>query len=261
VKFEDWAEAKPVYAQCAVDALGIPFMFDHDLVIGSSCADCSKPITIEIRNRMIVACNPSETVVWAGTTRSGHAATSVCPTINFFWSSDHVAAWLQGQADATGSMVSLAEAFYIGKEIFAPLFIAGLGSAAHAPEKAQTVRTERAALTATSMGGLVAAFLASICCVGPLVLAALGVGVGATGFLASTAGALKWLLPYRPFFIGLTALVLGVAFYQTYRKPQSACTPRAPCVPASSQRKARVVLWSVAALALALILAPYWLGL
>lgn len=118
-----------------------------------------------------------------------------------------------------------------------------------------------AAPAITTTGGLVAAFLASLCCVGPLVLAALGVGVGATGFLASTAGALKGLLPYRPVFIGVTIVLLGVAFYQTYRKPQSACAPGAVCVPASSRRKARVVLWTVAALALALILAPYWLGL
>ncbi len=236
-------------------------MFGHDLSVVSSCAHCSKPITIVVRNRMIVAHNPAETVVWAGATRSGHAATSVCPTINFFCSSDHVTAWLQGRAGATGSMVSLAEAFYIGKEIFEPLLPARLGSTSHATANAQTVRTERAALTATSMGGLVAAFLASLCCVGPLVLAALGVGVGVTGFLASAAGTLKALLPYRPFFIGLTTLLLGVAFYLSYRKSKSARAPGATCAPASVRSQHRAVLWVVTALALALILAPYWLGL
>ncbi|MGQ0694767.1 MAG: mercuric transporter MerT family protein [Nitrospiraceae bacterium] len=116
-------------------------------------------------------------------------------------------------------------------------------------------------MTATSAGGLVAAFLASVCCVGPLILAALGVGVGATGFLASTAGFLKALLPYRPWFIGVTVVLLGVAFYQTYRRPKATCTPGVACVPASSRRKARVVIWVITAMALVLILAPYWLGL
>lgn len=259
VKFEDWAEAKPVYAQCAVDALGIPFMFSHDLSVASSCGHCSKPITIEVRNRMIVTYNPGETVVWAGTTRSGPAATSVCPAINFFCSSDHVAAWLQGRGDATGSIVSLAEAFYIGKEIFEPLLIAGLGSASHATENAQTVCTERAALTATSMGGLGAAFLASLCCIGPLVFAALGLGVGATGFLAGTAGFLKTLLPYRPIFIGLTVLLLGIAFFLAYRRPVALGPSREACPPALSLQWRRWLLWLAAGLGTALVLAPYWL--
>lgn len=263
VKFEDWPEAKPVYAQCAVDALGISFMFGHDLSVASSCVHCSKPITLEVRNRMIVTHTPSpETVVWAGTTRSGPAATSVCPAINFFCSSDHVAVWLQGQGDATGSMVSLGEAFYIGKELFEPfLTTGGLGSTSHATKNAQTVRTERAALMATSVGGLVAAFLASVCCIGPLVLAALGVGVGATGLLAGTAGFLKALLPYRPWFIGLTVLLLGVSFSLACRKPTSACAPGSICAPRETTRAFRVLLWVVTAIALVLALAPYWLGI
>ena len=122
-------------------------------------------------------------------------------------------------------------------------------------------RPERAALTATSMGGLVAAFLASMCCIGPSAFAALGVGVGATGFLASAAGTLKALLPYRPFFIGLTTLLFGVAFYLSYQKSKSACAPGATCAPASVRSQHRTVLWVITALALALILAPYWLGL
>ncbi len=136
-----------------------------------------------------------------------------------------------------------------------------LGEVSRVEKRGVGLRNESggAVPTITTTSSLLAAFLASLCCVGPLVLAALGVGVGATGFLASTAGALKALLPYRPYFIGLTVVLLGVAFYQTYRRPKSACAPGATCIPAPSQRKARVVLWAVAALAL--VLSPYWLGL
>jgi len=168
---------------------------------------------------------------------------------------------LQGRADATGSSISLAEAFYIGKKIFEPLLSAGVSSVSDATENARTVGTEKAALTTASIGGLAAAFLASLCCVGPLVLTALGVGVGATGLLAGTAGVLKALLPYRPWFIGLTALLLGAAFYLSYRKPKSACAAGATCAPTSGRNQHRAVLWVVAVLALVLILAPYWLGL
>lgn len=77
-------------------------------------------------------------------------------------------------------------------------------------------------VTILSVGGLSAALLASICCIGPLVFAALGVGVGATGFWAGTAGFLKGLLRFRLAFIGLTILLLGIGFYLAYRKPESA---------------------------------------
>jgi mercuric ion transport protein len=235
-------------------------MFGHDLSVASSCAQCSKPITLDVRHRMIVTHTPTETVVWAGSTRSGPAATSVCPAINFFCSSNHVAAWLLGRTDTTGTMVSLAEAFYIGKAIFEPLLIQGSGSASHATEKAGTGPTEIAAVTATSMGSLVAAFLASVCCIGPLVFAALGVGIGGTGVLAGTAGFLKGLLPYRPWFIGLTVLMLGVSFYLAPRKPTSACASGSVCASRETPRTSRVLLWIVTAIALVLVLAPYWLG-
>jgi mercuric ion transport protein len=85
--------------------------------------------------------------------------------------------------------------------------------------------------------------------------------VGATGFLAGAAGALKAFLPYRPFFIGLTALLLGAGFYLTYRTPKSACASGTTCAPLSDRRRGRLILWVASALALGFILAPYWLGL
>ena len=121
--------------------------------------------------------------------------------------------------------------------------------------------SESTTTTVTTSGGLLAAFLASLCCLGPLVLAALGVGVGATGFLAGMAGALKMLLPYRPYFISLTAVLFGVAFYFSYRRPTVACASGSSCVSATGTRLNRMILWVVAALALGFILAPYWLGL
>lgn len=109
----------------------------------------------------------------------------------------------------------------------------------------------------TAVGGLVTAFLASICCIGPLVFAALGVGVGATGYLVGTAGFLKALLPYRLVFIGLTMLLLGSSFYLVYWKSRPVCGPGTVCAPGVN----RTLLWLTATLAIVLVLAPYWLGL
>jgi mercuric ion transport protein len=127
------------------------------------------------------------------------------------------------------------------------------------PLNGSVAKPKKTVITAASMGGLITALLASICCIGPVVFAALGVGVGATGFLAGTAGFLKALLPYRPAFIGLTLLLMGSSFYLAYRRPKSAlCTPGTVCPPGGTNR---TLLWVLAVLALVLILAPYWLGL
>ncbi len=120
----------------------------------------------------------------------------------------------------------------------------------------------RRSLMVTTVGGMLAAFFASLCCIGQVVLAMLGVGIGATGFLAGTAEFLKALLPYRPVFIGLTILLLGFSFYLVYRSPPSAvCASGKVCAPGAMSRSNRIVLWVLAVLALVLILAPYWLAL
>ena len=54
------------------------------------------------------------------------------------------------------------------------------------------------------VAGVLAGIGASVCCVGPLVLLALGIG----GAWISNLTALQ---PYRPLFIGLTLLFLGLA--------------------------------------------------
>ena len=259
VKFDQWSEAKPVYAPCAIDALGMVFMLHRDLSIGSSCASCAKPIAITVRDQSIVAHSPSDTVVWAGTIQEGPVAASACPAINFFCSAAHVDEWLQGQPNANGSVVSLGEALYIGKAIFEPLLATSSDAGPAAMGSHDAGRSASTAAAGTSVAGLIAAFFASLCCIGPLVFAAFGVGVGATGALAGTAGFLKALLPYRPWFISLTILLLGLSFYVAYRKPSTGEPSCQACSPLSGSRANRVLLWVIAALAVALILAPYWL--
>lgn len=259
VKFDQWSEAKPVYAQCAIDALGMPFMLRRDLAITSSCASCARTIAITVRDRTIVAYSPLDTVVWAGTIQEGPVAASACPAINFFCSAGHVEQWLESQPNAVGSIVSLGEALYIGKAIFEPLLVTRFHAEPDATESHDAGRSASRAMAGTSVAGLIAAFLASLCCVGPLVFAALGVGAGATGALAGTAGFLKALLPYRPWFIGLTVLLLGLSFYVAYRKPKAAEPSCQACSPVPGSHPNRVLLWIIAALAVALVLAPYWL--
>lgn len=115
--------------------------------------------------------------------------------------------------------------------------------------------------TTTAVGGVVAAVVSSVCCLGPLLLAALGVGAGATGFWAGTADVMKALLPYRPLFIVVALVCFAVSFYLVYRRPVVTCGPGGGCERPTQHRVTRWLLWTLAGLAVVFITAPYWLGL
>ena len=98
------------------------------------------------------------------------------------------------------------------------------------------------------VAGVLAGIGASVCCVGPLVLLALGIG-------GAWIGNLTALEPYRPFFIGLTLLFLGLAFRKLYLVPQ-VCAPGTPCADPTTSRRQRLLFWMVAALLLGLLAVP-----
>lgn len=101
------------------------------------------------------------------------------------------------------------------------------------------------------IAGVLAAIGASVCCVGPLVLLALGIG-------GTWVGSLTVMEPYRPFFIGLTLLFLGLAFRRLYLVPQ-VCTPGTPCAEPRTRRRQRFAFWTVTVLLLGLLTVP-WLA-
>lgn len=102
-------------------------------------------------------------------------------------------------------------------------------------------------------GTLVASVLtavgASVCCVVPLGLLALGVG----GAWISILTALE---PLRPVFIGSTLLFLGLAFRKLYVNPQ-ACVPGTPCADPRTVKRQRGLFWVVTVLVLALLAMPW----
>ncbi len=97
----------------------------------------------------------------------------------------------------------------------------------------------------TALASVLAAGVASACCIGPVAFVLLGAGT----FGAS----LSALEPYRPVLLTATALLLSGAFYVAYR-PTSDCDT---CSPASRKRT-RVAVWLAAALAAALVTFPYY---
>jgi mercuric ion transport protein len=99
------------------------------------------------------------------------------------------------------------------------------------------------------IAGTAAAVGASLCCVGPLVLLALG--VGGTWIANLTA-----LEPYRPLFVAMTLLLLGMAFRRLYLVPQ-ACAPGTSCADPRTAKRQRLTFWITAVPLLGLLTVPW----
>lgn len=98
-----------------------------------------------------------------------------------------------------------------------------------------------------------AAVIGSLCCVAPLVL----LGLGTSGAWISQLTALE---PYRPIFIGVMVLFIGLAFRQLYIVP-ARCAPGEACANPRLQRRQRQVFWIVVAGLAALIAFPWYASL
>ena len=99
-----------------------------------------------------------------------------------------------------------------------------------------------------ALGGL-AAILASTCCLGPLVLIALG-------FTGAWIGNLAKLEPYRPLFIGVALVALFFAWRRIYR-PVEKCLPGEVCALPQTKHLYKVLFWTVAVLVLVALSVPY----
>jgi mercuric ion transport protein len=90
------------------------------------------------------------------------------------------------------------------------------------------------------------AFLASACCVGPLLLALFGLG---------GAGLFRSLAPYRPLFLLAALALLGLGFFRAYQ-------PRASdvcgCNSTPNNRSQKLLLLLAAVLVIGLLLFPYF---
>ncbi|MEO8838786.1 MAG: mercuric ion transporter MerT [Herbaspirillum sp.] len=98
--------------------------------------------------------------------------------------------------------------------------------------------------TTLAIGGL-AAILASTCCLGPLILVALG-------FSGAWIGNLTVLEPYRPIFIGTALIAMFFAWRRIYR-PVQACKPGEVCTIPRLRTTYKRIFWIVAVLVLVAI--------
>lgn len=113
------------------------------------------------------------------------------------------------------------------------------------PTPAKANRTEPGAL---AVGGI-AAVLASTCCLGPLILVALG-------FSGAWIGNLARLEPYRPWFIGAALVALFFAGRRIFRKAE-ACAPGEVCALPQTRRTYKLIFGIVSVLVIVALAFPY----
>jgi hypothetical protein len=109
------------YAVCAIDALGVPAMLGHPVTIRSHCYHCREPIEIHVRRDGPIG--GAEIMVWVGERGDirQKACTSICRTLNFFRSEEHLRLWCAAHPDIPGAAALLEEAFKVGARIFGEL--------------------------------------------------------------------------------------------------------------------------------------------
>ena len=105
-------------------------------------------------------------------------------------------------------------------------------------------------------GGALAAIVASVCCMGPLVLVTLGVG----GAWLSNLTALE---AYRPVFFVLALGFMGFAYRHIFMAAAAlqACEPGTLCAVPATNRLYKALFWVVSALVLVALTFPYFLPL
>jgi copper chaperone CopZ len=100
-------------------------------------------------------------------------------------------------------------------------------------------------------GAVLTALTASLCCIGPLLFASLGLGAFGA---ASVFGAA------RPYLLGVALLALAFGFYRTYFRRAQACAPGEACATKAVNKAGRAGLWLASVAVIAFALSPYYAG-
>src|SRR5262249_6518095 len=86
-----------------------------------------------------------------------------------------------------------------------------------------------------ALGGIVAALVASSCCILPVALFSLGIS-------GAWIGNLTQLAPYQPYFIAVTLAFIGTGYWLVYRSSKAACADGEACARPLPSRLVKIVL-------------------
>ena len=86
-----------------------------------------------------------------------------------------------------------------------------------------------------ALGGIVAALVASSCCILPVALFSLGIS-------GAWIGNLTQLAPYQPYFIAVTLAFIGTGYWLVYRSSKTACADGEACARPLPSRLVKIAL-------------------
>ncbi len=108
-----------VFANCAVDALGMAAMLGRDVDVRSLDALTGEAVSASSRARHWTW-QPVDAVVFVGSSGQGRLTETCCPVINFFTAGDHARAY-QRTHGLDGVVLTLSEAIQTGTLVFGDL--------------------------------------------------------------------------------------------------------------------------------------------
>jgi Alkylmercury lyase len=117
----DAADGRRLWACCAIDALGIPFMLGVAARIYGREPDSEAEVEVSLGADGEPSWHPRHALVlvaWAG---QGSTATCACPHINFFTSPSSADRQLADDPDLSGSTLEMREAVNVGRLLFGDL--------------------------------------------------------------------------------------------------------------------------------------------
>ncbi len=102
----------------------------------------------------------------------------------------------------------------------------------------------------TTGGAVLTAFMASLCCIGPVVFALFGLGA---------FGAASVFESLRPDLLAVAVFALAFGFYRAYFRREE-CAPGKACATKPVSKMNRVALWVALVTVVAFALSPYYVG-
>ncbi|SCL31994.1 Alkylmercury lyase [Micromonospora rhizosphaerae] len=110
-----------VFAMCAIDALGMPFMLGTDAVITSADPHTGQPVRVTITNGAATYEPAEMVIVYAATGATGRSVDTCCSTINFFADASTAQAWITARPGLAATVLDQDQAITLGRDIFEPL--------------------------------------------------------------------------------------------------------------------------------------------
>ncbi|MBC9001728.1 alkylmercury lyase family protein [Micromonospora aurantiaca (nom. illeg.)] len=110
-----------VFAMCAIDALGMPFMLGTDATITSADPHTGQPVRVTITHGAATYQPAEAVIVYAATGDVGRSVDTCCSTINFFTSASNAQAWINAHPNLAATVLDQDQAVTLGRDIFEPL--------------------------------------------------------------------------------------------------------------------------------------------